>query len=130
MTDEPYFSREESSDPSVLEIPTEAEFQRMEEEWNRPPEVISQSEYDHDHEIGYDQKSVLWYPEDGILLDGDNNERMDDPDSFLGTAWKEDIDRSSIYSIAGESYVRNYRWETDYFILKRPGLGLDEMSIL
>lgn len=130
MIDEPYFTEEESSDPSALEIPTEAEFQRMDEEWNKPPELISQQTFDHDHEIGYEQKNVLWFPLDGTLLDGDNNELMDDPDSFLGTEWREDITKDTEYSICGESYVRNYRWETDYFVLTRPGRGLDEMSIL
>lgn len=130
MIDEPYFTEAESSDPRELEIPTEEEFQRMEEEWNRPPELISQQTYEQDHEIGYEQKGVLWYPVDGVLLDEDNHEMMDDPDSFLGIEWREDIEKDTEYSIRGESYVRNYRWETDYFILKRPGKGLDEMSLM
>ena len=102
----------------------------MEEEWNRPPELISQQTYEQDHEIGYEQKGVLWYPADGVLLDEDNHEMMDDPDSFLGIEWREDIEKDTEYSIRGESYVRNYRWETDYFILKRPGKGIDEMSLM
>ena len=64
------------------------------------------------------------------MLDEDNHEMMDDPDSFLGIEWREDIEKDTEYSIRGESYVRNYRWETDYFILKRPGKGIDEMSLM
>lgn len=117
------------SDPSVLEIPTEEDFRREEKLRNKPPEVIAETVFAEDFNDGYDQQDLLWYPEDRIMLDADNNEMIDDPYSFLGLEWENDIDVDSEYSIAGETYVRNYRWETDYFILKRPGLGSENMSL-
>lgn len=117
------------SDPGLLEIPTEAEFQREESLRNRPPEVIAETTFAEDFSEGYDQQDLLWYPEDRIMLNADNNEMMDDPYSFLGLEWERDIDEDSVYSIKGETYVRNYRWNTDYFVLQQPGKGSDNMSL-
>lgn len=116
------------SDPSQLEIPTEEEFRQEDSMRNRPPEVIAEAVFAEDYMEGYDQLELLWYPEDRIMLDALTNELIDDPYAFLGLEWENDIDIDSEYSIAGESYVRNYRWTTDYFILKQSGFGVDNMT--
>ena len=117
------------SDPGLLEIPTEEEFRREDNLRNRPPEVIAETVFAEDYTEGYDQQELLWYPKDRIMLDACTNELIDDPYAFLGLEWENDIDINSQFSIKGESYVRNYRWNTDYFILEQNGSGLSNMSI-
>lgn len=111
------------SDPEELEQPTSTELQRLEEMRKRPPEQISEEIFSEDVYSGFEKKEVLWYPKDEVLLDGDNYELMDDPYSFLGTDWIETIERD------GEAYVRNYRWEVDYLIIKHEGYGSSDMSL-
>lgn len=111
-------------DPNELEYPmTNEELQRVQEMRKRPPEQISEEIFSEDTYSGFEKKEVLWYPKDETLLDGDTYELMDDPYSFLGEGWKETIDRD------GEAYVRNYRWEVDYLIIKKEGYGLSDMSL-
>lgn len=111
------------SDPEVLGIPLTQELQQNEEQRKRPPELIDKETFNSDTFHGFEQKEVHWYPKDGVLLDGDNNELMDDPYSFLGTEWPAIVERD------GEAYVRNFRWEIDYLVLECSGLGMDNMSI-
>lgn len=111
------------SDPEVLGIPLTQELQQNEEQRKRPPELIDENTFNSDTFHGFEQKEVHWYPKDGVLLDGDNNELMDDPYSFLGTEWLSIVERD------GEAYVRNFRWEIDYLVLECSGLGMDNMSI-
>ena len=129
VDDHPREDEYHESDPALLEIPTEEEFRREEKLRSRPPEVIAETVYAEDFSEGYEQKDLLWYPEDRIMLDADNNEMVDNPYSFLGLEWERDIDIDSEYSIKGETYVRNYHWETDYFILQQNGKGSDNMSL-
>lgn len=116
----------EPIDRAELEFPTENDtippFE-IELQRKRQPELISEQVYSEDIYGGFEKKEVLWYPADEVLLDGDTNELMDDPYSFLGTDWKPIIERD------GEAYVRNYRWEVDYLILMCEGLGADNMSL-
>lgn len=129
ITDESYFSEEETLDPSQLEAPWEAEIRHVESERNKPPEVISEETFAEDFSKGFDKQDLLWYPEDRIMLLARTQEMMDDPHSFLGLDWENDIERDSVYSHSGETYVRNYRWETDYCICVMPGKGSDNMSL-
>lgn len=111
------------SDPDELENPTPPELQRLEAMRKRPPEQISEEIFSEDTYSGFEKKEVLWYPKDEILLDGDTYELMDDPYSFLGTDWISTIEND------GEAYVRNYRWEVDYLIIKKDGYGFSDMSL-
>ena len=111
------------SDPDELENPTPPELQRLEAMRKRPPEQISEEIFSEDMDSGFEKKEVLWYPKDEVLLDGNTYELMDDPYSFLGTDWIKTIERDD------EAYVRNYRWEVDYLIIKKEGYGLYDMSL-
>lgn len=111
------------SDPDELENPTPPELQRLEAMRKRPPEQISEEIFSEDTYSGFEKKEVLWYPKDEVLLDGDTYELMDDPYSFLGTDWISTIEND------GEAYVRNYRWEVDYLIIKKDGYGSGDMSL-
>lgn len=111
------------SDPDELENPTPPELQRLEAMRKRPPEQISEEIFSEDTYSGFEKKEVLWYPKDKVLLDGDTYELMDDPYSFLGTDWISTIEND------GEAYVRNYRWEVDYLIIKKEGYGFSDMSL-
>lgn len=111
------------SDPSELDVPTEQELQRIDQKRKRLPMLIDEETYSTDIYSGYEKKEVNWYPEDQMLLDGDTYELMDDPYSFLGQDWLAVIERD------GEAYVRNFRWEVDYWITSCTGLGVDNMSV-
>lgn len=110
-------------EPDELEVPTEKDLQQIEQQRKQPPMMIDENTFAQDIYSGFDKKEVLWYPEDQILLDGDTNELMDDPYSFLGNEWKEAVEE------CGEAYVRNFRWEVDYAIIKSRGKGLENMTI-
>lgn len=129
ITDEPYFSEEETLDPQQLELPSEAEIRRMDEQRRKPPEVISEEVFAEDFSKEYAKQPLLWYPEDRIMLDATTHELMDDPYSFLGLEWEREIDGNTVNAIDGEAYVRSDWWETDYFILRQPGRGSDNMSL-
>jgi hypothetical protein len=129
IIDEPYFSEDESLDPLELDIPSEEEIQQMTTQRNRPPEIISEETFAEDFSEGYDKQDLLWYPEDRIMLLAETHELMDDPHSFLGLEWENEIERNTVYSQEGEAYVRNHRWGTDYFIYRKTGKGSEDMSL-
>lgn len=116
-------SGDEPVDPAELETPTEEELQRIEQRRKQPPVLIDEQIFSGDIYSGFEKKEVLWFPADEVLLDGDNNELMDDPYSFLGTEWKPIIEET------GEAYVRNFRWDVDYLVLRCEGLGSENMSL-